>query len=346
MFLHRLLKRHSALRSRVWGVALLFCILLIFGCGAEEAADSNPLVETVGDATFNTATPNYYPMTVGNRWVYRDPDGSEWTREVTKTKRFGANDYHFFNSDPPLQDPELESLRSHVYVTFHDRLVHRVKNKEINDVIWETILHSVCKTRATLHHRFSNGVWQRIRKITDDETALAYLYSYNTSVKDDGHSQSTLFRLPLVPGQTFEALRIKLVGNYQIVSQIHVFEATVVISGNVGNPETVVTPTDIFDDCLKIRYEVNEPLIEAKEYKMEPPPRGDIPQIAMTETEQLLSLLEADIRRELTNLFISVVPKIGFETVWLAPGVGPVKIETPEGIAELIDYEIKPVASD
>ena len=29
--------------------------------------------------------------------------------------------------------------------------------------------------------------------------------------------------------------------------------------------------------------------------------------------------------------------------MWLAPGVGPVKIETPNGIAELIDYGIKPV---
>ena len=31
--------------------------------------------------------------------------------------------------------------------------------------------------------------------------------------------------------------------------------------------------------------------------------------------------------------------------VWLAPGVGPVKIETLNGIAELIDYEVKAVAS-
>ena len=77
MFLHRLLKKQISLRCTVSGVAFLFCILLIFGCGAEEATDSNPLVETVGDATFNTVTPNYFPMTLGNRWVYRSPDGSE-----------------------------------------------------------------------------------------------------------------------------------------------------------------------------------------------------------------------------------------------------------------------------
>ena len=38
---------------------------------------------------------------------------------------------------------------------------------------------------------------------------------------------------------------------------------------------------------------------------------------------------------------MAIMPELGFETVWLAPGVGPVKIETPNGIAELIDYEKK-----
>ena len=33
--------------------------------------------------------------------------------------------------------------------------------------------------------------------------------------------------------------------------------------------------------------------------------------------------------------------KLELQTVWLAPGVGSVKIETPDGISELIDYAIK-----
>ena len=343
MSIHRFFRRQFPLRNRIRGIAFLCFILLMYGCGSESI--NSPLGGSV-DGTRETEdlvpmSSIYYPMTVGSRWVYRNPDGSEWMREVTETKIFGANLYHFFSSAPPLQNTQIESLSSPVYATFLDRLVHRVNNEEINDVVWETILQSVCKKNRALHHRFSNGVWQRIRKRTQDKTALVYLYSYNTSIKGDGHSELTLFRFPLVPGQTFEAPWIKLIGNYQIVSQIHVFEATVVISGSVGNPETVVTPAGIFDDCLKIHYEAGHPSIEAIEYKMELPPRGDVPQIAMTETEQLLSLLEADIRNELTNLFISVVPKIGFETVWLAPGVGPVKIEMPNGIVELIDYDVK-----
>ena len=53
------------------------------------------------------------------------------------------------------------------------------------------------------------------------------------------------------------------------------------------------------------------------------------------------TIIESDIHVELTDLLMAIMPELGFETVWLAPGVGPVKIETPNGIAELIDYEIK-----
>ena len=53
------------------------------------------------------------------------------------------------------------------------------------------------------------------------------------------------------------------------------------------------------------------------------------------------TIIESDIHIELTDLLMAIMPELGFETVWLAPGVGPVKIETPNGITELIDYEKK-----
>ena len=52
----------------------------------------------------------------------------------------------------------------------------------------------------------------------------------------------------------------------------------------------------------------------------QPPPRKVL--------KSYLNLLESDISKELTNLMISIMPELGFETVWLAPGVGPVIIET------------------
>ncbi len=63
----------------------------------------------------------------------------------------------------------------------------------------------------------------------------------------------------------------------------------------------------------------------------------------MIAPEVNLETVESEIREELNDLLMHLMPKLGLQTVWLAPGVGPVKIETPNGIAELIDYEIKAV---
>ena len=104
-----------------------------------------PLVEAMGDETHNEAVPIstiYYPMTVGSRWVYRNADGSEWTREVTETTKYGANLYYYFTSNPPIQDTQIESLRSPVYVTFLDRLDRRIVRSDINAAILEIIVNS------------------------------------------------------------------------------------------------------------------------------------------------------------------------------------------------------------
>ena len=61
----------------------------------------------------------------------------------------------------------------------------------------------------------------------------------------------------------------------------------------------------------------------------------------MISPEVYLETIESEIRKELTDLSMHLTTKLELHTVWLAPGVGPIKIETPNGIAELIDYEIK-----
>ena len=118
---------------------------------------------------------------------------------------------------------------------------------------------------------------------------------------------------------------------------IHVFEAEAVIVGAIGNDrELVETPAGAFEDCLKIEYEAKLTSFTTVEFRdtvwphIEPPP-GE------------LKVMESTLRDELTDLLTHLTPKLGLQTVWLAPGVGPVKIETPNGIAELIDYEVKAV---
>ena len=342
MSIHRFFRRQSSLRNKTRAVAFLFGALLIYGCGGEESMDT-PLVETVGDERRNVVAPIstiYYPMTVGNRWVYRNADGSEWTREITETENYGDNFYHYFSSDPPIQDTQIESLKSPVYVAFLDRLDRRIVHNDINAAISEIIVDSGGETPSwSLGMRCSKRGRQKAvcesKKDRSTPGILTYLYRYNANVAS--HSNLTLFPFPLVPGATYNALELRLRGTYDGPFHIHDFEAEVVILGKTGDDrELVEVSAGKFEDCLKIQYEAELASYRTIEFR-----NLD----RMISPRVYLETIESEIRKELTDLPMHLTTKLELQTVWLAPGVGPVKIETSNGIAELIDYEVKAVVS-
>ena len=91
-----------------------------------------PIVESVGrEKPINNApisTP-YYPMTVGNRWVYRNPDGSEWSREVVQSESILHDTYHSFSYHPPLADTHPMFIKSPTYVVAADGIFLQAKTK-------------------------------------------------------------------------------------------------------------------------------------------------------------------------------------------------------------------------
>ena len=340
MSIHRFFRRQSSLRSKTRAIAFLFGVLLISGCGGEETAN-NPMVDTIGVENRNDVVPissPYYPMAVGNRWVYRNADGSEWTREVTETKKFGTNYYHFFGSDPPLQDTQIEALESPVYVAFPDRLDRRIVHNDMDAAIWEIIVDSGGETPSWSigMHCSKRGRQKAVCVSKKDRSTpgiLPYLYRYNASVTS--HSNLTLFPFPIVPGETYNALNLSLRGSYDWPFYIHDFEAEVVILGKTGDRRMLVeVSAGKFEDCLKIQYEAKLASYRTIEFR---------DTHGMISHKVYLETIESEIREELTDLSMHLTTKLELQTVWLAPGVGPVKIETPDGIAELIDYEIKTV---
>ena len=324
--------------SRVGRIAFFLVILLISGCGGEAPVDS-PIIESVEDEkSINDApisTP-YYPMSIGSRWLYRNPDGSKWTREVTETKNFGANLYYYFTLNPPIQDTQIESLKSPVYVAFLDRLDRRIVRSDINAAILEIIVNSGGETPSWSlgMHCSKRGRQKAVCKSKKDKSTpgiLTYLYRYNASVTS--HSRLTLFPFPSVPGETHNALNLRLRGTYDGPFYIHDFEAEVVIMGRIGvDRELIEVSAGEFEDCLKIQYEAKLTSYRTVEFR-------DIDR--MISPEVYLETIESEILKELTDLSMHLTTKLELHTVWLAPGVGPIKIETPNGIAELIDYEIK-----
>ena len=114
------------------------------------------------------------------------------------------------------------------------------------------------------------------------------------------------------------------------VGDNHSFEANVTISGIAGQPESVVTPAGAFENCIKIRYEMTRLSFETTEFNTS----------WVVFEQRKLDLLETELRKELTTLFRDALPRMQLGAVWLAPGVGPVKIETVDGISELISYDV------
>ena len=115
------------------------------------------------------------------------------------------------------------------------------------------------------------------------------------------------------------------------------FYADVKIFATIGNAlELVETSAGTFQDCLKIQYETGPISIQTLKFEDTQPP-------LILDLSEELKAFELALHDELTDVLGYLMPKLGLHTMWLAPGVGPVKIETPDGIAELIDYQIMPV---
>ena len=90
-------------------------ILLLFGCGADETVNT-PLAENgATDITPAPTSSPYFPVTLGNHWTYRNPDGSEWSREVAESQIFDAELYHSYSYEPPIK---LDSLGAAEYLAY------------------------------------------------------------------------------------------------------------------------------------------------------------------------------------------------------------------------------------
>ena len=340
---------------------VLIASLLSAGCGDESINNpiaEKPIEESKPEVIVSTST-NYFPMTVGSRWVYRNPDGSDWSREVTEIEEVGSHLYHTFGYDSPIGDDHSEPSETPTYtptpyaITRDGRLICDISLRELNEAVAQTISRSgrvppnrwvinlscrtdrrpICRKRK-LENIVRDG--KELQEINND--ALMFLYRYDTSVV--WNSGLTVLRYPLVPYRRWKAINVRLSGTKYIppfwdrdgVGDLHTFETDVTISGIAGQPESVVTAAGTFEDCIKIRYEMTRLSFETTEFNTS----------WVVFEQRKLDLLETELRKELTTLFRDALPRMQLGAVWLAPGVGPVRIERADGISELISYDVKP----
>ncbi len=316
-------------------------ILLSIGCGNEPIDDIRHTSPPPGSTD---APPTiYFPMSTGNRWGYRNPDGSEWSREVAESEVFDTERYHSLSYNPPIESDSIESTE---FYTYPDRLVRPIPIKDLKNAIWKIILASGGETPEWgfgLHCSIDPDVprmchLDKASLIFNPPGILTMLFKTDPHVAWLG--ELTPFRFPLLPNQSYTALELRLRSKSDILDleiQWEFYADTTIVAAIGNAPELVETPAGTFQDCLKIQYEAGPISIHTLQFfdisalgNFGPPGRAE------------LDAFELTFRDELTDLLANLIPKLGLQTMWLAPGVGPVKIETPDGIAELIDYQIMP----
>ncbi len=317
-------------------------LLLLVACGADETVNT-PFAENGSPDVAPAPTSSlYFPIALGNRWTYRNPDGSNWSRQVAESEVFDGERYHSFSYNPPI---ELGSIESTEHFTYADRIVRPIPIKGLKDVIWKIILDSGGETPEWgfgLHCSIDPDVPRvchliKASRVFNPTGILTMLFKTNPHVASLG--ELTPLRFPILPNRSYTVLELRLRSKSDILDIQWEFYSDTAIVAAIGNaPELVETPAGTFQDCLKIQYEAGPISIHTLQFfdisalgNFGPPGRAE------------LDAFELTFRDELTDLLANLIPKLGLQTMWLAPGVGPVKIETPNGIAELIDYEIKAV---
>ena len=266
-------------------------------------------------------------MTLGSRWVYRDPDGSEWTREVTQSEIIEHDSYHSFTYNPPLAGEHPDFIKLPTYVVNPAGLVLHTRTNDMNDAVWHLVLLSQGDVSGwSIRRGFRNGVWS-IRKKHDD-ILVSLFYS---QIRVTKHSDFTLLHFPPDDPQQRKVINMTISGNDNFTpeSYVHGFEAKVRIWGNTTIEPVVTTSLGGFENCLKIEYDVETTPVKTVVYKP-----GELRAGKTREANKaFLELLEDELNRELAKLLPSLMQTLNLKTMWLAPGIGPVKIETPDGMA-------------
>ena len=200
--------------------SLILCgTFILFGCGSDETPA--PVKEM----------PNYFPDAIGSRWIYKNSDGIQWTREVSGEANIGGKDYRVFKDTSPLSETKLDFLNSTYY---------RVTP---NEVIY------------TASEQVTDHVQTELPKAVQDEFAGLEL---TVAVEPFAHPELVFFQIPLVPNSQWDALNIKVNGNIILQNLVLLqipFEAHISIKAEVIAESPLETPAGNFEKTYRIEYQ-------------------------------------------------------------------------------------------
>ena len=198
---------------------MLCGIFVLFGCGSDEM--TAPVAQQM---------PNYFPDTVGSRWVYRNADGSEWSREVRDGNSIHGEGFHGFVYTPVSSETQLDYLKPDVF---------RVTDNQVLFGIGEKIDRYVQNVLPT---------W-----VADEFAGL----ELDITIEPITHPEFVFFQLPLTVNFQWDAFRTNAKGSIVLQNLALLqfpFEVQVSVKGEVIAVGSLETPAGSFEETYQIEY--------------------------------------------------------------------------------------------
>lgn len=199
--------------------SLMLCaIFTLFGCGSDETP--TPI----------EPKPNYFPDAVGSRWIYRNSDGLQWTREVSGETEIEGKAYRIFTDTPPTQEIEFDFLKS---------IYHRVTPNQILSVVGEKVEHFI---------------ETELPKAVQDEFAGLELTAVVVPI---AYPELVLLQTALIPNLQWEAFNIKVEGSIILQNLVLLqipFEVLISVKAEVVAESSLEMSAGNFAQAYQIEY--------------------------------------------------------------------------------------------
>lgn len=201
-------------------LSLMLCgIFILSGCGSDEMS-----------APIEPQMPNYFPDTVGSRWVYRNADGSECSREVTDGNSIHGEGFHGFVYTPMSSETELDYLKPDVFRVTDNQVLFGVGEK-IDRYIQNELPASVA----------------------DEFVGLAL----EITIEPITHPEFVFCQLPLTANFQWDAFKTNAKGSIVLQNLALLqfpFEVHVSVKGEIVASGSLETPAGSFEETYQIEY--------------------------------------------------------------------------------------------
>ena len=258
----------------------------------------------------------YYPDKLGSFWVYEDQNRNEFTRFAIEETNIDNDTFRAFSYEPAIEDWQDYKYIMHPFLyQVSDEWISLYVGNDIENATKSLVSNKLEDVIATMRQqmaeRLPDGIIMEFDySVLPNAQDNFYLMPISVDKNDDWLAMD--LELKVVLKLDIQGIPIEIPEELKSVSATTTLEEI----GSIVGTESIETKAGVFNDCLKIQYNVT-----AKTDTTLPP-----------EFKQLLPDQETGGSTT---------------TIWMAPNVGIVKYMSEEDNSddvetiELINYEIK-----